>query len=135
MAAGMKSHGFTVDDILATSWDRKLATDLAEEIGSCTGEKLGTLFEMRRFLALKGYRELLQLLRGARRARTVITRSRRSHTPFAATHSRGRLFPPRPSGPPPWTVRNGARHTNGFTPSCSMSSPNADCPAKPPRTL
>jgi len=66
MTADTKNHGNSVDEILATSWDRKLAKDLAEEIGSCTGNKLGTVLEMRRFLALKGYRELLQLLREAR---------------------------------------------------------------------
>ncbi len=66
MTAGTKSLRPSVDEILATSWDRKLAKDLAEEIESCTGDKLGTVFEMRRFLALKGYRELLQLLREAR---------------------------------------------------------------------
>jgi len=70
MTAGTKSHGYSVDDILATSWDRKLAKDLAEEIGSCTGDKLGTVLEMRRFLALKGYRELLQLLREAREGKS-----------------------------------------------------------------
>ena len=66
MTAGTKSLRLSIDEILATSWDRKLAKDLAEEIESCTGDKLGTVFEMRRFLALKGYRELLQLLREAR---------------------------------------------------------------------
>lgn len=55
----------SVDEILASSWDRKLAKDLADEIGACTGDQLGTVREMRRFLALKGYRELLQRLREA----------------------------------------------------------------------
>ncbi|WP_234685835.1 TetR-like C-terminal domain-containing protein [Bradyrhizobium monzae] len=58
--------GYPVDEILATSWDRKLAKDLADEIGICTGDRLGTVHEMRRFLALKGYRELLGRLREAR---------------------------------------------------------------------
>ena len=56
----------TVDQILSISWDRKLAKDLAAEIEACTGERRDTVEEMRRFLALKGYRELLQRLRSAR---------------------------------------------------------------------
>ncbi|MDP3691518.1 TetR-like C-terminal domain-containing protein [Bradyrhizobium sp.] len=55
----------SVDEILGTSWDRKIAKDLADEIGIGTGDQIGTVREMRRFLALKGYRELLQLLREA----------------------------------------------------------------------
>ena len=57
---------YSVDELLSSSWDRKLAKDLADEIGACTGDQLGTVREMRRFLALKGYRELLQRLREAR---------------------------------------------------------------------
>lgn len=56
----------SIDEILSSSWDKKLAQDLAEEIEACTGEKRATVEEMRRFLALKGYRELLQRLRAAR---------------------------------------------------------------------
>jgi hypothetical protein len=66
MTMNADAPGYSVDDILATSWDRKLAKDLADEIGSCTSDKLGTVREMRRFLALKGYRELLRSLREAR---------------------------------------------------------------------
>ena len=60
----------TVDQILSISWDRKLAKDLAAEIEACTGERRDTVEEMRRFLALKGYRELLQRLRSAREGKT-----------------------------------------------------------------
>ena len=66
MTGNANVPSYSVDEVLANSWDRKLATDLAEEIGSCTGDKPGTLHEMRRFLALKGYRELLQRLREVR---------------------------------------------------------------------
>ncbi|WP_298252996.1 TetR-like C-terminal domain-containing protein [Bradyrhizobium sp.] len=55
-----------MDEILASSWDRKLSKDLAAEIEACTGDKRETVEEMRRFLAVKGYRELLQCLRTAR---------------------------------------------------------------------
>jgi hypothetical protein len=60
----------TVDQILSISWDRQLAKDLAAEIEACTGERRDTVEEMRRFLALKGYRELLQRLRSAREGKT-----------------------------------------------------------------
>lgn len=42
------------DEILATSWARKLAKDLAEEIESCAGDKLGMVFEMPAFSRLRG---------------------------------------------------------------------------------
>jgi len=60
----------TVDQILSISWDRQLAKDLAAEIEACTGERRDTVEEMRRFLALKGYRELLQRLLSAREGKT-----------------------------------------------------------------
>lgn len=56
----------SVDEILSNSWDRKLAADLASEIETCTGERRNSIQEMRRFLAVKGYRELLERLQGAR---------------------------------------------------------------------
>jgi hypothetical protein len=59
-------RSFSVDEILSNSWDKKLSRDLAEEIEASTGERRATVEEMRRFLALKGYRELLQRLRAAR---------------------------------------------------------------------
>jgi hypothetical protein len=107
---------FSVDEILASSWDRKLAKDLAAEIGACTGDQLGTVREMRRFLALKGYRELLQRLREAREGRMERTRSLPSLMPCDATLSRGRPCPRPPSGRPPRTVPSGARRMKGFTP-------------------
>jgi hypothetical protein len=57
---------YSVDEILANSWDKKLAKDLAGEIEACTGDKRDTIEEMRRFLAVKGYRELLERLKTAR---------------------------------------------------------------------
>lgn len=59
-------RNYTVDEILSSSWDRKLASDLAGEIEACTGERRATVEEMRRFLALKGYRELLSRLHAVR---------------------------------------------------------------------
>lgn len=62
----MHLRDHSVDEILSSSWDAKLAKDLAAEIEFCTGEKRDNFAEMRRFLALKGYRELLQRLEVAR---------------------------------------------------------------------
>lgn len=65
----MNVHSFDVDDILSSTWDRKLAKDLAGEIESGTGDRRETFTEMRRFLAIKGYRELLPRLETARAGR------------------------------------------------------------------
>lgn len=62
----MNARSFDVDDILSNTWDRKLAQDLAIEIESGTGDRRGTFSEMRRFLAVKGYRDLLPRLESAR---------------------------------------------------------------------
>jgi hypothetical protein len=56
---------FSIEHILTTSWDRRIAADLVAEIETCSGEKLTTIEEMRRFLAIKGYRELLERLKAA----------------------------------------------------------------------
>jgi hypothetical protein len=60
----------TVEQLLSTSWDRKLAHDLAAELESLTGERRSTIEEMRRFLAVKAYRELLQRVTAAREGKT-----------------------------------------------------------------
>ena len=71
MNAGTDPHGCSIDDMLASGWDRRLAQDLAGEIESCTGDRRETLAEMRRFLAVKGYRELLPRLEAARAGKTA----------------------------------------------------------------
>jgi hypothetical protein len=62
-------RNFSIDEILSTSWVSKLATDLATEIETCTGEKPATLEEVRCFLAVKGFRELFRRLQEARAGR------------------------------------------------------------------
>jgi hypothetical protein len=57
---------YSVDQILTMSWDRKLADDLAIELENFSGERRDTIEEVRRFLALKGYRELLARITEAR---------------------------------------------------------------------
>jgi hypothetical protein len=54
-------HKFSVEEILsadATRWDRRIALDLAAELESQLAEKADTIPEMRRLLAVKGYRQL-----------------------------------------------------------------------------
>lgn len=55
----------SVEEIVATSWDRRLADEMIAELRTMSGEQARTK-EMRRFLALKAYRGLLERLRTAR---------------------------------------------------------------------
>lgn len=67
----MNAHVTDIDDILSSTWDRKLAQDLAGEIEAGTGDRRQTFAEMRRFLAAKGYRELLPRLEVAREGKSA----------------------------------------------------------------
>ena len=52
---------YSVEELLsedAGRWDKRIAADLASEIEGHLGEKADTIPEMRRLLAVKGYREL-----------------------------------------------------------------------------
>jgi hypothetical protein len=52
---------FSIEELLsveATRWDRRIALDLAAEIESQLADKADTIPEMRRLLAVKGYRDL-----------------------------------------------------------------------------
>src|SRR5580704_5057625 len=52
---------FSVEELLSTEvtrWDRRIALDLAAELESQLAEKANTIPEIRRLLAVKGYREL-----------------------------------------------------------------------------
>jgi hypothetical protein len=46
----------------ATNWDKRIAADITGELERHIAEKFSTIPEMRRFLAVKGYRELRQLI-------------------------------------------------------------------------
>lgn len=63
-------QNWSVEEILSRSWDRKIAHDLLSEFETYTGERLSGTVEMRRFLACKGYRDLLERLQLARDERT-----------------------------------------------------------------
>jgi hypothetical protein len=59
MLASIKK--FSVEEILsedATRWDRRIASDLAGELECQLAEKANTIPEIRRLLAVRGYREL-----------------------------------------------------------------------------
>jgi hypothetical protein len=49
-------------EIPATGWDKRIAADLTAEMEQHLAERVSTIPEMRRFLAVKGYRELRQLI-------------------------------------------------------------------------
>jgi hypothetical protein len=52
---------FSIEELLATEstrWDRRIAADLAAELEANLAEKADTIPEIRRLLAVKGYREL-----------------------------------------------------------------------------
>jgi hypothetical protein len=63
---------FPVQDLLnqPTRWDQLIAADLSVEIRELLAEKVDTIPEMRRFLAIKGYRELHQRLEAAVEGKT-----------------------------------------------------------------
>ncbi|THD59010.1 MAG: WHG domain-containing protein [Bradyrhizobium sp.] len=63
----MSEPKLSVRDLLyePTRWDQLIAADLSAEIESLLSERIDTIPEMRRFLAIKGYRELHQSLKAA----------------------------------------------------------------------
>jgi hypothetical protein len=83
----MLAHDFSIDELLASSWDRKLANDLAAEIETGTGKGRKAIGEMRQFLAVKGYRELLGAARPGDAA--VRGRGRQQTLRLAAARDRG----------------------------------------------
>jgi Tetracyclin repressor-like, C-terminal domain len=68
----MSDSKLSVQDLLhqPTRWDRLIAADLSAEIGALLSEKTDTIPEMRRFLAIKGYRELHQRIEAAADGKT-----------------------------------------------------------------
>jgi hypothetical protein len=66
----MGSRDSSLDELLSISWDKALANDLATELGRFSGEKRTTVVEVRRFLAIKAHRDLLDRLRKARTGRS-----------------------------------------------------------------
>jgi hypothetical protein len=58
------------DELLSFSRDKALANDLAAELERFSGEKRTTVVEIRRFLAIKAHRDLLDRLRKAHTGRS-----------------------------------------------------------------
>jgi hypothetical protein len=56
---------FKVEDLERASWDKIIAADIAVELEHPLAEKASTIPEMRRFLAIKGLRELRKYLEQA----------------------------------------------------------------------
>jgi hypothetical protein len=58
------SPEFTVNDLagLAPRWDKLIAADLVKEVENDTADRVETIDEMRLFLAIKGYRQMFDLL-------------------------------------------------------------------------
>jgi hypothetical protein len=59
-----------VDETLSASWDHLLAVDLASEVEYFSSDKRCTVQELRRFFAIKCYRDLLVRLKTAREGKT-----------------------------------------------------------------
>lgn len=54
-----------VGQMFSSPWERKLANDIVAELERYSGEKRSSIDEMRRFLAIKGHRDLLNRLQAA----------------------------------------------------------------------
>jgi hypothetical protein len=67
----MDHRAFTLDDLLPSSWDRKIVLGVVDELASLPGESYSSIEEIRRFLALKSHRELLQRLETARKNKSA----------------------------------------------------------------
>lgn len=61
---------FSIDEILASNWDKRLADDIAAELEQVSGEPRTSAHEVRRFFAIKSYRNLLGLLKNARNSKS-----------------------------------------------------------------
>ncbi|MET4424965.1 TetR-like C-terminal domain-containing protein [Bradyrhizobium sp. RT3a] len=57
---------FSIDEMLASNWDRRLADDIAAELELASGEPRTSIPEIRRFFAIKSCRDLLGRLESAR---------------------------------------------------------------------
>lgn len=65
-----RERRFIADEMLSASWDQLLARDLASEIEHFSADKRCLIPELRRFFAIKGYRDLLVRSRAACEGKT-----------------------------------------------------------------
>ena len=61
----MTDKSIYLENMFSAPWERKLANDIVSELERYSGEKRSSIEEMRRFLAVKGYRDLLSRLEAA----------------------------------------------------------------------
>lgn len=61
----MMDESNCLENMFSAPWERKLANDIVSELERYSGEKRSSIEEMRRFLAVKGYRDLLSRLEAA----------------------------------------------------------------------
>lgn len=61
----MMDKNIHVAHMFSTPWERKLANDLLSDLERYSGEKRSSIEQMRRLLAVKGYRDLLSRLQAA----------------------------------------------------------------------
>lgn len=61
----MMENNIHVAHMFSTPWERKLANDLVAELERYSGERRSSVEEMRRLLAVKGYRDLLSRVQAA----------------------------------------------------------------------
>ncbi|MCP3440615.1 TetR-like C-terminal domain-containing protein [Bradyrhizobium sp. CCGUVB14] len=80
---------FSIDEILASNWDKRLADDIAAELELASGEPRTSIPEIRRFLAIKSCRDLLGRLESARDGKSSFSALRavaREMRRFAVEH-------------------------------------------------
>jgi hypothetical protein len=63
-------RSFNIDEMLSASWDQLLARDLASEVEHVSANKRCVIPELRRFFAIKAYRDLLARLKTACEGKT-----------------------------------------------------------------
>lgn len=61
---------FSINEILASNWEKRLADDIAAGLELVSGEPRASIPEVRRFLAIKSYRKLLGRLENARTSKS-----------------------------------------------------------------
>lgn len=93
-----------VEEIVSTSWDRKVAEEVVAELAAFSGER-HLIREMRRFLAIKAYRGLFERLQFARQHKVGVEALR------SVAHSMREYALERPA-----------------LAACAFRAPTTDCP-------
>lgn len=96
------SSEFTVTDLagLAPRWDKLIAAGLVREVENDTADRVETIDEMRLFLAIKGYRQIFDVLTAETASKTGAPALRAMAVAPVATLKRGQAFRPRPFDAP-----------------------------------